>query len=414
MSLVSSSDISMNGYFDGTRESDRTDLIQRARAAQSKARSHLADRHRQANWRRVFFAGALAAGVVAAVAPPAAYLLLGDPGTIMVSDQARALVWNRSAERLIPANGEVTVPADHAFQAVEVQGLGLLTAAVMDDPANFDRLWQGMAQHHDAVGSGLICGDATGCGEITPALASLLAAWAFTEAAERWERPDHWAMAHQLRYAIRQNLIADVGGTSVLLPAVEGYRRGDGAVVETATLALPAFALFAEVEPGGPWGKLYRDTRLLLHEWVTLRHRLPADHLFVSDNGGVDIAQGFAGTFTDRAALVGLYLAWNGSQTAQLREHFRQLWAGERGNLPPGAQIDAAEDLPAAIHVETRQISPESASPETREIWAMINRQAEMHTRYHRETPADRLAAAALRELGYVATANHRMADANF
>jgi len=248
-----------------------------------------------------------AAALVAVLAPAPASALTGT---------LRAEEWRSFAKRFVTPDGRVVDTGNDGISHSESSGYGLVLAAAAGDRETFGlmRAWAraNLAKRADGLfswkwvpGSGVVDANNATDGDLLIALGLLLAA-------ERWGDASARGEAVELGRAVRRLLVVEHGGMSLLLPGVEGFRRGDKVIVNPSYFVLPALIALDAADPKGDWGAVIRSGLVLLAKARFGRYQLPPDWGAVDPSGAVSLPDGFNQRFGYEAVRVPLYLAMGG------------------------------------------------------------------------------------------------------
>jgi len=239
---------------------------------------------------------------------PASALAFG--GSLRVEE------WRSFAKRFVTPDGRVVDTGNGGVSHSESMGYGLVLAAAADDRDTFGlmRKWlrANLAKRNDGLfawkwvpGSGVADTNNATDGDLLIALGLLLAAERWGDASARTEGVD-------LGRAVRRLLVVEHGGMSLLLPGVDGFRRGDKVIVNPSYFVLPALIALDAADPKSDWGAVVRSGLVLLAKARFGRYQLPPDWVAVDSSGAVSLPDGFNRRFGYDAVRVPLYLAMGG------------------------------------------------------------------------------------------------------
>lgn len=227
--------------------------------------------------------------------------------------------WAAFKAAYVQPDGRTIDPENGGVSHSESQGWTMLLAEANGDRATFDRAWRWtranlarknaplLAWRYDPRTSPAVAD------ENDAADGDVFAAWALLRAGQRWKNAEYLAASKALREAIAERLVVEVGGRTVLLPGLEGFRGPAGVTVNPSYFVLPAFQAFAKVDgAGSPWRDLIDDGLKLAREGRFGPQRLPPDWLLVRADGGLAPAPDRPPLFGFDAIRVPLYLAWGG------------------------------------------------------------------------------------------------------
>ena len=307
--------------------------------------------------------GLLAAALVAtgAAAPAGAVDRMDAPDAAQrtqslvdtVSQAWLSAEWRSYAARFVTPEGRVVDNANGGISHSEGQGYGMLLAAKAGDAARFEALWRWTAHTLQVRKDGLLAWrwdpaakTVTDVNNATDG--DILVAWALSEAARRFRRPDYAKSAAALARAVGSHAVLPTPHGPVLLPGVTGFGAGqqvDGPVVNLSYWVFPAFAALAELAPEVDWPGLRRSGLALLDksrfgpfgvpsEWESLAGAAPQP------------AAGFPAAFGYNAVRIPLYLALDGG--ADARQGLRR-FVGSWAQTASTAQLVEAHQVPVTV-----------------------------------------------------------------
>ena len=144
----------------------------------------------------------------------------------------------------------------------------------------------------------------------------------------RWNRPDYARQAQAIARDVLRLLVRDVGTRTVLLPAANGFEKGDRVNLNPSYYCFAAMQELSEAVPSPLWEKLRSDGLAMLAEGRFGEWRLPPDWLSVScRSGDLAPAPDWPARFSYDAIRVPLYLAWAGLTPPAMHEAFVKYWA---------------------------------------------------------------------------------------
>lgn len=313
--------------------------------------------------RRTVLNAALAvpAAAIAAAAPVAAARAQGGTAP-SAGPELDAAAWSGFAQRMVTADGRVTDTGNKGISHSEGQGYGLLLAVAARDRAVFDRIrsWtranlltrpDGLLAWKWELGKGVTDANNATDGDI-------LYAWGLLRAGEVWPDAGGREEALPLLQAVRARAVVRVAGRTVLLPGVDGFRRGDSVVFNPSYIIFPALRAFAAADPSGPWEDAIGAGLALLAKARFGKWQLPPDWAMLGPDGAVTLPDGFRRQFGYDAIRVPLYLAWGGYRDPWYFRPYAAFVAGFGGgpvpatvSLPGGttAQVPASVGM-LAVH----------------------------------------------------------------
>ena len=174
-------------------------------------------------------------------------------------------------------------------------------------------------------------------------------AWALLRAGRRWRDAGYLTASADIRAAIAQRLIVQVGGRVLLLPALDGFQSADGIIYNPSYFVLPALNEFAAADPNGPWRTVAASGQELAQKALFGPDGLPVDWVRVGIDGQVSPAPGKPPLFGFDAVRAPLYMVWGGAA-----DHPQALSAGRFWSR----WYKAGKRPPAWIDVTTGQTAP--------------------------------------------------------
>lgn len=263
--------------------------------------------------------------------------------------------WARFKSSFVTADGRVLDSGNDGMTHSEGQGYGMLLAVARNDPAAFARLWGWTYTNLMIREDGLLVwrwgpdAEAPYTDLNSASDGDVLVAYALLKAAEAWDRPTYRDHALALIADIREHLIAEVGGRTVLLPGPEGFDREDGVILNLSYWVFPALAAFAEADPdgGAVWSELAASGRALIDDAAFGPWGLPPDWVVLREDGELALtdADTFEPVFGYNAIRVPLYLIWAGERDAGVLDRLARFWteAGTGGAMPLVADLARGE-----------------------------------------------------------------------
>lgn len=295
--------------------------------------------------------GALA---VTAAAGYAAYEHTSDAGAPLL-DRASAGDWQAFVTRYVTSDGRVVDTGNGGITHSEGQGYGLLFAEHFGDRPMFDRLldWtqRTLSRRGDALHSWRFLPDApvkvTDPNNATDG--DLMIAWALLRAGEHWSSRGYTALGTAIATDLLANCVREVGGATVLLPAIHGFEREGSVVLNPSYYIFPALATLATAVPDARWETLQIDGLRILRLARFGRWHLPSDWLEVARDsaGQVRPAPGWPARFSWDAVRVPLNLAWAGLTGEPAFAAAASFWGDPEHRRPP-VWVDLNTDTLAA------------------------------------------------------------------
>ncbi|MBK1698502.1 glycosyl hydrolase family 8 [Rhodovibrio salinarum] len=271
--------------------------------------------------------------------------------------------WEAFKDRFVAPSGRVVDTANDDISHSEGQGYGLVLAQAHDDPGAFARIFEWTYSRLMIRQDGLLVWKWQPKGPDhypDPNSASdgdLLVAYALLEAGEKFDNPDYTRRGEELARAIRDTLVREVGGYTVLLPGPEGFvHENDHVVISLAYWIFPALERLAARPDGAIWRELAEDGRKLLQKARFGRWNLPPDWVVLTPDGQLRLPEPdmFPGVFGYNAVRIPLYLRWGDTPiTSELLAPFRDLWTGSgaSGSLPLEVDLRSDEILSAGPNI---------------------------------------------------------------
>lgn len=270
--------------------------------------------------------------------------------------------WEAYARRFVTADGRAVDTGNQGITHTEGLGVSMLVAQACGDRERFDRLWtfsaklkrpDGLSSWRWEPGKGV--SDANNATD-----GDLYLAWALLRAGKRWNEPRHLAAAAQIARAVREQLLIEVRGLTLLLPGKDGFLDDKIPVVNPSYLILPALAEMTQVDDAPPWRALHASTLNLLATARFGPERLPADWLWMGDP--VKPWSQRPARFGYEAIRIPLFLAWSRQSShpalLALAAHFK----------PAG--------FPAWVDLATPEVAPYAAPAGFQSVAALVRAQA--------------------------------------
>ncbi|WP_062120614.1 glycosyl hydrolase family 8 [Aureimonas sp. AU40] len=308
--------------------------------------------------------------------------------------------WELYRSRFVSPEGRVVDDDNGSISHSEGQGYGMLLAVAAGDRANFDKLWSWTQQELFIRDDGLAAWrwDPAASPHITDrnnaSDGDMLVAWALLRAAERWNVPEFRKRARAISDALAAHSVSDVRGRKMLMPAAEGFAKGeqpDGPVVNASYWIFPAIAELATISPALAKAKLDESGTWLLRKARFGPAKLPSDWVSLGASDPAP-ARSFPASFGYNAVRVPLYLAWSQDADPALLKSYADSWSaqgpGALGtvDLPTGATLEpmtapgygAIADLVACAsgerpaRAETRNFVPTTYYPSTLHLLSLL------------------------------------------
>jgi len=283
--------------------------------------------------------------------------------------------WEIFKGNFITSDGRVVDRENGGVSHTEGQGWGMLMAVRMGDREIFDELWFWTQAHLSRPGAKLYSWryDPHSPVPVTDrnnaSDGDLAIAWALMQAADRWQDPIYEEQSKDMRDAIWTHLVKKVGGYTVLSPAIHGFSKSGGEVINLSYMVLPALQDFHAREPDRGWAALIRDFDRIMMKVTDNGRRLPPDWLYVSEGGVLTAAPQWPDRFGFEAVRVPLFMAWAGSDSAMLNRlasRWRQASARAGGvRLAAWVNRENGKTAPYPASAGVARIWQVAASPES-------------------------------------------------
>lgn len=271
------------------------------------------------------------------------------PGCAKAAPPSPPTPWAMVSVRFLGPEGRIIDTGNGNISHSEGQGYGMLLAEAAGDRQGFDKLWawtEKTLARKDVRLFSWKYDPAANPPVSDPNNASdgdILIAWALLRAGARWKEPSYTQASAQIRAAIRQRLIWNVGGRTILLPGLDGFVTPKATTLNLSYYVWPALDTFRKADGVSAWGPLIGDGEKLTAAARFGPYRLPPDWIDIDDKGKPSPSQGRPPRFGFDAIRVPLYLAWSGRSS--LVQPFRAFWQryAKLGQKPP-AWIDVVNN----------------------------------------------------------------------
>ncbi|GFK96124.1 Minor endoglucanase Y [Fundidesulfovibrio magnetotacticus] len=289
--------------------------------------------------------------------------------------------WETYKARFVQPDGRVIDYGNNQMSHSEGQAFTMLLALSQGDQPLFEKLWSWtrdnlmtpQAQGLPAWSWGRR--DDGSWGVLDPNNASdadIVLAWTLLGASERFGRPEWREAARSLAALIREKLVVQDSGLTVLLPGREGFVKPGEIAFNPSYFIFPAFHDLARLDDAPFWRKLHAACRELLAKSLAGTLNLPPDWAAVA--GGRVVPWGEKGRhFSYDAIRVPLYLAWDKDREGLTRfSPLLERFARE-GSLPariallPGAQDQG--EAPAGFYAVLARAAETLGDPVAQSLW---------------------------------------------
>lgn len=267
--------------------------------------------------------------------------------------------WQAWKHRFLMADGRVVASLQDNISTSEGQGYGMLLSVSSDNDASFARIWGWTQKHLGTRADGLFAwrwlpdkGTHTDHDDNDAADGDLLIAWALEEAGNRFHKPDYTDASRHIAKAIRMHLIKKTAWGEVIRPAVQGFDKPQGLVVNLSYWVFPAFTELNRIDPSPQWAALTQSGLRLLSIAHYGHWGLPPDWLILKKPLGP--APGWLPRYGYDAVRIPLYLYWAGLATQDRTKSFRAFWAAFSPHFTPAwaaLDQDVVSAVPASIGI---------------------------------------------------------------
>lgn len=269
------------------------------------------------------------------------------------SGHAAGIEWDHFKARFVSREGRVIDNINGGVSHSEGQGFAMLLAVRFDDPDTFRRLldWTrgNLARPTDSLHAWCFRPGEPGGrpGDRNVATdGDLMIAWALTEAAEAWGRPELRALAAATARDILRLMTVQAGGRTYLLPGSQGFLDHHTVTTNPSYYIYPAFQALRAVAPSPLWAQLEATGLRLARTARFGQFELIADWVAVARNGSGSpgIAPNQPARFAYDACRVPLYLVWGGFGAEPMVEAAARFW-----HNPSFRQMPAWTDLRTGV-----------------------------------------------------------------
>ncbi len=256
--------------------------------------------------------------------------------------------WQLYKQRFMADSGRIVDTGNGGISHSEGQGFAMVLAVANDDRKAFDLIWNwtrsNLQQRDDKLHVWRWTPDLPGNID-DPNNATdgdLLIAWALARAARTWDDAIYGDAALELARELRDGLLREVGGRSILLPGSIGFEFPERIVVNPSYFVLPAYAALARLDPSPVWPALEKSALALIGQARFGEWQLPPDWLELDPDGKPALAQDFPPRFGYEAVRIPLYMLWAGYGEV---DNFARYWQSfaNAGLLPPWTDLQSGE-----------------------------------------------------------------------
>ena len=250
--------------------------------------------------------------------------------------------WGQFSRRFVSPEGRVVDTGNGGISHSEGQGVGLLSAALFGDQATFDRMltWtqEKLSRPFDSLHSWRYRpGDANPVSDQNNATdGDLLITLALFTGADRWQEARYHKAALALTHDILNALVRFAGDRTLLMPAIQGFDKIDGFVVNPSYYVFPALKRLAAEMPDPRWDKLWADGIGMFRAARFGSYNLPADWVSVSRDGrNLALANAWPARYSFDAVRLPLYMCWAGLHSEPSVASADTFWSHCGGQAAP-------------------------------------------------------------------------------
>ncbi|HLW28922.1 MAG TPA: glycosyl hydrolase family 8 [Kiloniellales bacterium] len=284
--------------------------------------------------------------------PTALALLIACSGAVFAQEDERLQAsWEVYQERHIRQTGRVVDDGNGGISHSEGQGYAMLLAAELGDAGVFARVWSWTLNNLMVRDDGLAAwrfdpDENPPIGDINNASdGDLLIAHALALAGEKWGRAEYVEQAQLLARTIREDLLREAGGYTLLLPGAEGFLDEQAYTVNPSYWIFHSIEKLQEVDPHPQWDALYDSGLRLLKAAAEEYDALP-DWVGVTQEGELVQPEGFDWVSGYNALRIPLYLRLAQEEERTIFAAFAKQWGAA------GALFPVVHDLADADEVE--------------------------------------------------------------
>jgi endoglucanase len=279
--------------------------------------------------------------------------LFGGSAWAITGDPDGHDLWSSFRARFVTGEGRVIDNANGNVSHSEGQGWGLLFAASFNDEKTFESIFRWtvatLRRPHDRLHAWRYTPNAV------PPVADLnnatdgdiFIAAGLARAAALWGNDEYAAAAEAISRDILARLVRRIGRRLVLLPAISGFERPDGTVINLSYYAFPFLADLARTMPSAQWEPLMNDGLSLITEGRFGEWMLPPDWLLLDRASHLQPAPGWPPRFSFDAIRIPLWLVWSRRLPSALYQAFHAFWTSRSGpDMPAWADL-ATNEIPS-------------------------------------------------------------------
>lgn len=280
--------------------------------------------------------------------------VLSDPGHLPGAD------WRLYKKLFVRSDGRVVDTGNGNITHSEGQAYAMILAEAWGDRQTFDRIWNWTRDNlqtrpDDKLLSWLWkpAPDGEGGAVADPNNASdgeILAAWALTRAARRWNHYPYEQAAATMLLDLRRLAVKSTPDGPILLPGVMGFVKDDGVILNPSYYVFPALTELGRTFPGGGWDLLGSAGKTLLAKARFGSAQLNPDWLL--DGEGYSLKTHFPPDFGYNAIRIPLHVAWE-NPSSELLAPYLNFWRA----------FPDLSKMPATVNLETNSFGPDPALP---------------------------------------------------
>lgn len=229
--------------------------------------------------------------------------------------------WAYYKSAFIKSYGQSVDPSREYKTTSEGQSYAMLKAVFQNDKPTFDGIWSWTKDHlryrnQDKLISWL-WGEKDGKEQLIDSNNATDAdediALSLILASNKWNNPKYLDEAKVLLNDIWENAVVRVNGKYYILPAVNGFDKPDGYVLNLSYFSPASYRVFSTVDKIHPWGKLADDSYSTLEELSKIKNNktdLPPNWIFVTNDGELISAKKYMGKDSDNYGFDAFRTLW--------------------------------------------------------------------------------------------------------